>query len=138
MGRTPGAFPEVYSMEFYHDTLFVACRDSADGQYMNRGAKFIGASYVDTCGAPLGLADDLVRIDKLRVWQTAIGELSIHGLAPGMRSIALFDAAGRSVIEQFVRVDGSTPVNLRIPILASGVYSLKSGTTTARCVIAGP
>lgn len=130
--------PEVYGMAFYQDTLFVACMDSADGQFVNKGAKFIGSSYVDSCGAPVGMFEERERADGMRAWQSAGGELTIEGLAPGLHAIDLFDAAGRNVNQQLVPSVGVGPVNVRIPALASGVYSVNSGTATARCVIVGP
>jgi hypothetical protein len=42
----------VYSMDFYHDTLFVAA-NMADDDSVNFSAKFIGTEYADSCATVL-------------------------------------------------------------------------------------
>jgi hypothetical protein len=46
-------------LAFFHDTLFYASAIDpfADGTNTNHVGKFIGSSYADTCGLPVGLID---------------------------------------------------------------------------------
>ena len=112
----------VSSMDFYHDTLFVACGDTADGQYMNKAAKFVGSSYVDSCSAPLGF--DLVT--EAWTWliltpNPATTSMSIKYTGPTARTLQIHDILGRTVLQ--VAYTRNAPLD--VSPLAPGTYTLR-------------
>lgn len=120
-------YPDIYGLAFYQDTLFVACGDSADGQFVNKGANYIASSYVDTCGAPVVVFEEMTDGGELHVWQSAAGELSIEGIPHGTALLTLFDATGRYLLQLSVSVIDAGPTKVRIPALPAGGYVLKCG-----------
>lgn len=113
------------SMDFYRDTLFVACGETADDQFVNYGAKFIGGSYVDSCGTAVGMLERTSPTVEMRVWQTASRELSLIGLSKGEQQVRLFDATGKNLLRQMVRSVGSGTDRIVLPALASGIYFIQ-------------
>jgi len=120
------------SMDFYRDTLFVACGTTADGQLVNMGAKFIGESYVDSCSLPVGVLDHASATSELRVWQTASRELSMAGLSKGEHLVRLFDASGKIWLRQIVPCVGSGTDRIALPALASGIYFIQINSITVK------
>ncbi|MBL7980423.1 MAG: T9SS type A sorting domain-containing protein [Flavobacteriales bacterium] len=120
------------SMDFYRDTLFVACGVTADDQFVNFGAKFIGDSYVDSCGTAVGMLEDTSPTSELRVWQSASSELSLVGLPKGVQQVRLFDATGKDLLRQMVRSLGSGTDRIVIPALASGIYFVQIDNYTVK------
>ncbi len=112
----------VSSMDFYGDTLFVACGDTADGQYVNNSAKFIGVSYVDTCGSPVGLSENNGHARPLVLLNSvAYSGQPLHLTVDGsVSSILLYSSEGRLVKASQVQGPGS--IHLGVDALASGTY----------------
>ena len=120
----------VASMDFYGDTLFVACGDTADGQYMNNSAKFIGTSYADTCSGPVGISEAAV-VSLTLAPNPATDQITFSGLpGTGPWSIQLFDLEGRA---HAIRTEakGEGLILLR-GALAAGCYTLVIAADDAR------
>ncbi|MBK7554027.1 MAG: hypothetical protein IPI55_05390 [Flavobacteriales bacterium] len=129
----------AYSMDFYYDTLFVACGDTADGQYVNQGAKFIGTSYVDSCGAPMGIpAIAVPDQSQLIVWPDASGQWSVIGAIPGMQPLVIYDAVGRATLRSQVRVPTDGPFSIDPGVLDRGAYVLSVGDRSRKVLVVQP
>lgn len=129
----------VVSMDFYHDTLFVTSGDTADGQYVNQGAKFIGSSYVDSCGGPVGISTTAV-VDHSRflAWLDASGQWVVTGATPGIQPLFLSDAAGRVALRSQVRVPVDAPLFIEPGALAAGAYVLRIGGRSTKVLVYKP
>ena len=127
------------SMDFYHDTLFIACGDTADGQFVNNAAKFVGSSYVDSCGAPVGISTTAV-VDHSRflAWLDASGQWFVTGATPGIQPLFLSDAAGRVALRSQVRVPVDAPLRIDPGTLAAGAYMLRIGDRSAKVLVDQP
>ena len=124
------------SMDFYHDTLFVVYGDTADGQFVNNLAKFIGSSYVDSCGAPVGISA-IAPPDRtvLLAWPDASGNWTVAGAAPGMQPVFISDAAGRVTLRALARVPTDTALSIDVGVLAPGAYVIRIGDRSAKVLV---
>lgn len=104
---------------FYHDTLFIATTgDTIDGVYTNYAAKYIGATYEDTCSGPVGLEEQPTSNLHLH-YDPATATLHLPTSEPlNLSSIELFDPLGRRVFS--LQLHGQRQVS--VAELAPGVY----------------
>lgn len=92
----------VESMAFYHDTLFIACTDSLDGQAVNYIGRWIGGVFEQVC-EQVGIVELL----EESVLPIGIGPLvgerrSLFGLPDGSVQLRVFDATGRLINSEVV------------------------------------
>lgn len=105
----PGILTEAgggaMSIAFYHDTLFVACGWLADGDSVNQAARFIGASYIDSCSGPLSTNSPLPLPEAERVFPNPATSV-IRFTPPFSRNeqAVIVDALGRIVVSLSGRV----------------------------------
>ncbi len=118
----PGDFQAtggIYTMDFYHDTLFVACGTTLDGVTVNGTAKFIGEQYENECSGPVGLIEAPEQ-DSLGMYPNpSSGEIYLHGFDFGAAQLRILDMQGRTVQGAILEHEG-TPVDVRD--LQSGSY----------------
>ncbi|MBS1568631.1 MAG: hypothetical protein JST45_04235 [Bacteroidetes bacterium] len=111
----------VFGMDFYRDTLFITCGYVADGDSVNLAAKFVGTSYIDSCGAPVGIAEHEQPVAPApTIIQTADGQWQVLGLGAGQHPYMVMDALGR-IIEKG-SVIGAGPSIIPTGGLCAGVY----------------
>lgn len=113
-------------LDFYRDTLFVACGDTANGVFVNCLAKFGGTTYQNVCTSTLDVSDagaaqagmrlaPVPATDVLRVW-----------LPRGAHILQLFDAMGRLCLQRTVNSNGEAAVELDVSGCAEGGYLLRA------------
>jgi hypothetical protein len=109
----------VASMDFYGDTLFVACGDTADGQYMNKAAKFIGTSYADTCSGPVGVPAFESQADMQVAYNAVLGLITVQASVFG--EVVVIGPLGQVV----ARTRGR---NLHVPTAgwSPGIYMVRA------------
>ncbi|QQR85068.1 MAG: T9SS type A sorting domain-containing protein [Flavobacteriales bacterium] len=88
----------VNSIAFYHDTLYAACFHNADGIDVNCAAKFIGSSYADTCGVPVGLAEQPSTNDQPLLWPNPASEFVTVSGQRRAATAFVYNALGRLVL----------------------------------------
>lgn len=112
----------IWSMDFYSDTLFVACGTTLDGNTVNGTAKFIGSQYETDCSGPVGMvvheesgvilypnpASDLITLE--------FGECRFT-------RYQLFDARGNAVRQG--ALTAGTSLVLSLMSVAPGAYALR-------------
>lgn len=95
----PGDFRSsggIWGMDFYRDTLFVACGTVLDGDTVNGLVKFIGDEYTTTCSGPVGLPN-IVGTNSIRLFPNPGSmQISLSGL-PADATIEVYDGVGRSL-----------------------------------------
>lgn len=125
---------QVISSAFFHDTLYVSCGLEADGNPVNRLAKFVGPSYEDTCSVSMGMAvAEEPERSAVVFWDD--GDLCIRLPDNRQHQVHLLDAMGRTVAE-FNVVNGlSSPWRFPLDPGANGLYFVSiQGGMAARFV----
>ncbi|QQR85070.1 MAG: T9SS type A sorting domain-containing protein [Flavobacteriales bacterium] len=110
----------VNSIAFYHDTLYAACFHNADGIDVNCAAKFIGSNYADTCGVPVGLAEQPETNNQILLWPNPASEFVTVSGPVGNGRMDVFDGTGRLVLSWPYASGWSGPVKGLQP----GIYEL--------------
>lgn len=111
----------VNSIAFFHDTLYTACFQNADGIDVNCAAKFIGISYADTCSLPVGVEEDQLLTNQPFTVIQENNELVVTGLPYGRHQLVMHDAMGRMVWTDQV-VGGTTARTPLSTAFKPGVY----------------
>lgn len=115
----------VDNIEFFHDTLFAAPNEDAEGIDVWSGAKFIDTTYFSTCSGPMVLSSTIPPPEHLQAWWSTSNSLSVSGLPDGMQHVQLFDAMGRLVLVAKVTATSDAPAELAVPDVAPGVYFVR-------------
>jgi hypothetical protein len=90
----------IWSMAFYHDTLFVACGAVLDGNSVNRAAKFIGEVYEAECSGPVGLGEQLdMASAHISLYPNPGSTFQLTGLGQRPALLRVLDVQGRTVRE---------------------------------------
>ncbi len=87
----------IWGMDFYHDTLFVACGLTLDGDTVNRVAKFIGTTYESVCSGPVSTPEHVIERTLVVVPNPGKDQLRINGLPKGPSQVEVRDLLGRVV-----------------------------------------
>lgn len=112
----------IWSMDFYHDTLFVACGTTLDGNTVNGTAKFIGSQYETECSGPVGIVDH--GESQAILYPNPASDLVTLTFGARMFSrYDLFDARG-NIVRQGAVPDGESLV-LSLVSVAPGAYALR-------------
>ncbi len=112
----------VYSMDFYHDTLFVAA-NMADDDSVNFAAKFIGTEYADSCAMVLTALPIQSPMPTNSMVITLASDILTAHLPVGASPcpIALLDGLGRVISTR-----NGTTVRFSAARLAKGVYIVRA------------
>jgi len=129
-------------IEFYQDTLWVACGPFIDGDSVNYMAKWVGGAYSDTCSLPLRTEQLQAARDVLTAVPIGDGSWGVLGLFDGGYVLEGFDALGHVFQRRTVSsiAGRSEPIDLRG--LNTGAYSLRisgrDSSAVVRVVLFGP
>ncbi|MBL0128819.1 MAG: T9SS type A sorting domain-containing protein [Flavobacteriales bacterium] len=112
----------IKAMDFYQDTLFVACGTTLDGDTVNGTAKFIGEEYTTVCSGPVGLSVS-PRNSQLGIHPNpGTDQVWITGLSPGTNLIEVRDPLGRTVhMQRMTEAAG----NIETSSWAIGIYFIR-------------
>lgn len=92
----------VESMAFYHDTLFIACTNTINGQPANYIARWVGGTLEQDC-EQVGIEESSgTHAGKLTIGPVEGGQRGLFGLPDGRFTVAVFDATGRRIAFQRV------------------------------------
>jgi hypothetical protein len=112
----------VYSMDFYHDTLFVAA-NMADDDSVNFAAKFIGTEYADSCATVLTALPIQSPMPTNSMVITLASDILTAYLPVGASPcrLELLDGLGR-----VINAGNGTTVRFSTAGLAKGVYIVRA------------
>ncbi|HMC98364.1 MAG TPA: T9SS type A sorting domain-containing protein, partial [Flavobacteriales bacterium] len=99
----PGDFTTsngIWGMDFYYDTLFVACGWTLDGDSVNMAAKFVGEEYQAECSGPVGLPERARSPDALIAPNPADEHVDLLFNSSHISLVSIHDAQGRLMFEQ--------------------------------------
>ncbi len=82
------------AIAFFHDTLYISTYDT--GLPASCALRFIGSTYTDTCGTPVGLAERTANGPLTPSPNPATDRVRIEGLDAQPQAIVLLDLQGRS------------------------------------------
>lgn len=123
----PGEFTSTNhyanALAFYYDTLFVQCGDTADGQFVNQVAKFVGTDYADTC-ATVGMLEVNGFGPAMLVYPNPVqvgGSVQVSALPQGTAALQIMDMVGRVLAVKELRSTDSR-VELSLADLMPGSY----------------
>lgn len=103
-GDSIGALVE--SMAFYHDTLFITCGDSLNGQPANYIARWVGGAFEQDCET-VGIGEHgFGPAGKLTVGPVETDGRTLFGLPDGRFTMEVFDATGRHMGTQVMNSSG--------------------------------
>lgn len=113
----------IWAMDFYHDTLFVACGATLDSNTVNGTAKFIGEEYTTVCSGPVGIPQYSGR-GTPKLYPNPAADHAILAIDRQEQTLYdVVDAAGS------ILLSGSIPptseVSLPLSDLAPGVYAVR-------------
>lgn len=111
----------VEAMDFYHDTLFVACGWIVDADSVYKNAKFVGSTYPDTCSGPVGIGEGGSWHQSVVLYPNPTNEHFVLTGFMGIRMIEFFDTQGRKLRSILVQAD--EPIN--IADLTTGLYTIR-------------
>ncbi len=92
----------VESMAFYHDTLFIACTNTLNGQPANYIGRWVGGAFDQDC-EHVGIGEPgTTAPGTFSIGADAGGQRPLHGLPDGRYTLEIFDAIGRRIALQRV------------------------------------
>ncbi len=93
---------KVESMAFYHDTLFITCGDSLNGEPANYVARWVGGAFEQIC-EQVGIAEEASLPNAIiTIGPEGGGGRTIFGLPDGFFQVTVFDATGRQVASHWI------------------------------------
>ncbi len=114
--------PQVRTMSFFHDTLYVGCGGYlADTVLSNGAAKFIGSSFQEECST-VGIEDEPTPEGSLRVAPQQPGVVALLGLTDGPHEVRIYDAEGRLVVQKRILSNAGRSSDLYIGDQGSALY----------------
>lgn len=127
----------VFGMDFYRDTLFIATGNYADDNWVNLAAKFVGASYIDSCAAPVGVEEFPVVSDPgaLSWIDRQDGSAMVQGLPRGSTPYAILNMQGAMIARGRLQSDGVSPTYVELPSMSPGVYLFRAAGRTIRFMV---
>lgn len=126
--------PQIYSMDFYQDTLFVAGLSIVEGDPYNCAAKFIGPTYFGTCSEPVGMDEPDPSVATCTIHPNpASSYISTNYSGHIASKLAVADVLGRTVLS------GAYTFNSPIDVstLARGTYTLRLFDPQGATVVMG-
>lgn len=110
-------------IEFFNDTLYMACRDSVDGQFVNNLAKYVGDFDFEECSTvgSIGLTQ---RTPEFRLYPNpAENEITIESDSQitTQVSVTVFNSLGKIVLASLWR-EGASKHTIPVRTLRSGFY----------------
>ena len=110
-------------LEFYNDTLYIACRDTVDGQFVNNLAKYVGDWEFDLCSS-VSLEEQ--KTNDLHIFPNpANNNIEIQCNEP-ITKVTVYDGSGHKVQEYLVN---SPSFTMKIEPKSSGIYLLRIETS---------
>jgi hypothetical protein len=85
-------------MDFYHDTLFVACGTTLDGDTVNGTAKFIGDDYTTICSGPVNVIEARADLRWSLAPNPGTSQLVVIGEVDYGNRLEVCDALGRAIL----------------------------------------
>lgn len=125
----------VSSIEYYHDTLFIATGLTIDGDSVNCIAKWVGGAYSDTCGVPMSIHEEHNDHIAMAAIPIGAGRWVIDGLRDGRHDVLVIDALGRTVRTKSVMVMHGRSEPLDLHGLRPGIYSITTGGSAVRVIV---
>ena len=114
--------PGFFSMDFYQDTLFVACPNVIHAGTFNGAAKFVGPTYYGACSSPIGVGEfDASHTPFTLSPNPASSSLSITYPGNAASNLVVTDVLGRTVLSGAFARNRAIDVG----ILAPGTYTLR-------------
>lgn len=116
---------KVESMAFYHDTLFITCSDSLNGQPANYIARWVGGSFEQNCEQVSITEQAAMPEEVFTVGSSDGGGRSLSGLPDGKVQLQVFDATGRLIsTEVIVSVAGRA--RMHVQEQTEGLYLMQA------------
>ncbi len=116
----------ISALEFYHDTLFVACLDSVDNVFANGLARWIGGSYVDSCGVSNIISKNNIQPFKISIFPNpTTNSLVING--EQICEVQVHNSIGQ-IVKQFSNKTKNELV-INVSDLKSGIYLISVFTS---------
>jgi hypothetical protein len=113
--------PQVRTMTFFHDTLYVGCGLTADGMDSNGAAKFIGSTFQEECST-VGVEEPSKPNNSFHAFSPEPGVVSLLGLADGPHEVRIYDAEGRLVVQQRISSHADRSDDLFLGDQGSALY----------------
>jgi len=114
--------PGIFSMDFYQDTLFIACQSELPPGTFNGAAKFVGPTYFGECSEPVGVGELDASHSSLTLYPNPVSSvLSTTYSGSAANTLVVTDVLGRTVLS------GAYTRNVQIDVstLARGTYTLR-------------
>jgi len=114
--------PGIFSMDFYQDTLFIACQSELPPGTFNGAAKFVGPTYFGECSEPVGVGELDASRTPVTLYPNPVSSfLSTTYSGSAANTLVVTDVLGRKVLvgayTRSAQIDVST--------LAPGTYTLQ-------------
>jgi hypothetical protein len=93
----------ISAIEFYRDTLYVACGDSVDGIQVGGLAKWVGGNYVDTCSAPQSIEEIINMGKEIIIYPNptnGIFNITFNTKTPSDLKITIYNTNGCKLFEK--------------------------------------
>ena len=114
----------VESMALYHDTLFIACTNTLNGQPANYIGRWVGGAFEQNC-EQVGMEEPATTLNGgFTIGPDEGGQRALFGLPDGRYTVALFDATGRIVATATVTSTGGH-ARMDARTAASGLYLVR-------------
>lgn len=114
----------VESMAFYHDTLFIACTNTLNGQPANYIGRWVGGAFEQNC-EQVGMEEPATTLNGgFTIGSDDVGRRALFGLPDGHYAVDLLDATGRIVTTETVTSSGGH-ARMDARTTASGLYLVR-------------
>ncbi len=115
----------VESMAFYHDTLFIACTNTLNGQPANYIGRWVGGAFEQDC-EQVGIEESAGHLaNTFTIVAAEGGQRSLFGLPDGRFTVEVFDATGRKIVEEQV-YSSAGQARMANPADAPGLYLIRA------------
>lgn len=112
----------TYNLEFYHDTLYMSGNFRiVEGDSMNGIAKWIGGSFVDTCGNTTSILDHSIFPFEISVFPNPAAEIVKFQFSTNQQSheVVIYDTFGKEIWREET---DETTVAISVDQFAEGIY----------------